>query len=165
MAIKKLPLYFFVFFICFALVSAIAYAQDPLPSWNDGPAKKAIIEFVKATTDKASPKYVPPAARIAAFDQDGTTWMEQPLYSQVMFAFHQVGVMAKKDAKVAGAEPFKTVLSGDKAAIAKLTIKDLEKILFATHTGMTVEAFQASVKEWSAKAKHPRWDRPYTELV
>jgi phosphoglycolate phosphatase-like HAD superfamily hydrolase len=145
---------------------ATAYAQnDPLPSWNEGPAKKAIIDFVKETTDKASPKYVPPEARIATFDQDGTTWVEQPLYTQVMFAFHQVGVLAKQDPKLAGAEPFKTVLSGDRAAIAKLTTKALEKILFATHTGMTVEAFQASVKEWVTKAKHPRWDRPYTELV
>ena len=136
-----------------------------LPSWNDGPAKQAVVEFVQATTTQGSPKFVPPAERIATFDQDGTTWVEQPLYSQVMFAFHQVGVLAKKDPKVAGAEPFKTVLSGDRAAIAKLAIKDLEKIIFATHTGMTVEAFKASVKEWIATAKDPRWNRPYTELV
>ena len=152
---------------CCALLAVVgAYAQtDPLPSWNDGPAKQAIIAFVQATTDQASPKYLPPEARIATFDQDGTTWVEQPLYAQVMFAFHQVGVLAKKDPKLAGAEPFKTVLSGDRAAIAKLSIKDLEKILAATHTGMTVEAFQASVKDWVTKAKHPRWDRPYTDLV
>ena len=143
-----------------------AHAQtDPLPSWNDGPAKQAVVEFIQATTTQGSPKFVPPAERIATFDQDGTTWVEQPLYSQVMFAFHQVGVLAKKDPKVAGGEPFKTVLSGDRAAIAKLAIKDLEKIIFATHTGMTVEAFKASVKEWIATAKDPRWNRPYTELV
>jgi phosphoglycolate phosphatase-like HAD superfamily hydrolase len=162
---KKIPLYFLVIYVCTAFASALAFAQDPLPSWNDGPAKQAIIEFVKATTDTASPKFVPPEARIAAFDQDGTTWVEQPMYSQVMFAFHQVGVLAKKDPKVAGAEPFKTVLSGDRAAISKLTMKDLEKILAATHTGMTVEAFQASVKAWTTTAKDPRWKRPYTELV
>ena len=154
-----------------ALVGALAFgttvaqATDPLPSWNDGPTKQAIVEFVQATTTQGSPKFVPVAERIATFDQDGTTWVEQPLYSQVMFAFHQVGVLAKKDPKVAGAEPFKTVLSGDRAAIAKLTNKDLEKIIFATHTGMTVEAFKVSVKEWIATAKHPRWNRPYTELV
>src|SRR5208283_240160 len=153
--------------LCALLFTVVmAHAQsDPLASWNDGVAKQAIIEFVKATTDQANPKYVPPEARIAVFDQDGTTWVEQPLYAQVMFAFHQVGVLAKKDPKVAKAEPFKTVLSGDKAAISKLTIKDLEKILAATHTGMTVEVFRESVKEWISKAKHPRWDRPYTVLI
>jgi hypothetical protein len=152
---------------CAVLLSIMgASAQtDPLPSWNDGPAKKAIVDFVQATTDKANPKYVPPEARIAAFDQDGTTWVEQPLYAQGMFAFHQVGVLAKKDPKLAGIEPFKTVLSGDKAAIAKLTAKDIGKILAATHTGMTVEAFRSSVKEWISKARHPRWERPYNELV
>jgi phosphoglycolate phosphatase-like HAD superfamily hydrolase len=143
-----------------------AFAQtEPLSSWNDGPAKQAILAFVKATTDTASPKFVQSEARIAVFDQDGTTWVEKPLYSQVMFAFHQVGILAKKDPKLARAEPFKTVLSGDRAAISKLTMKDLEKILAATHTGMTVEAFQASVKEWITTAKDSRWKRPYTELV
>jgi phosphoglycolate phosphatase-like HAD superfamily hydrolase len=165
MAMKKITLYLLICFVCTAFATTMAFAQDPLPSWNDGPAKQAIIEFVKATTDTASQKFVPPEARIAAFDQDGTTWVEQPLYSQVMFAFHQVGVLAKKDPKVAGAEPFKTVLSGDRAAISKLTMKDLEKILAATHTGMTVETFQASVKAWTTTAKDPRWKRPYTELV
>ena len=126
--------------LCLVLaVCAPAGAQtDPLPSWNDGPAKQAILEFVRVTTDKASPKFVAPEARIAAFDQDGTTWVEQPMYTQVMFAFHQVGVMAEKD---------------------------LEKILAVTHTGMTVEAFQAIVQDWIAKAKHPRFQRPFTELV
>jgi len=153
--------------LCILLFLAIrVHAQsDPLPSWNDGSAKQTIIEFVKATTETASPKYVPPDARVAAFDRDGTTWVEQPLYAQVMFAFHQVGALAKKDPKLAGVEPFKTVLSGDRAAIATLKEKDFEKIVAATHTGMTVEAFQSSVKEWLATAKHPRWDRPYTELV
>ena len=88
-----------------ALVGALAFgttvaqATDPLPSWNDGPTKQAIVEFVQATTTQGSPKFVPVAERIATFDQDGTTWVEQPLYSQVMFAFHQVGVLAKKDPK------------------------------------------------------------------
>jgi len=144
----------------------VAHAQsDPLPSWNDGPAKQAIIEFVKTMTDTMSPKYVPPEARIAVFDQDGTTWVEQPFPTQGVFALHQVGVLAKKDPKLAEVEPFKTVLSGNKAAISKLTVKDIEKILVATHTGMTVEAFQASVKEWISSAKDPRWNRPYTELI
>jgi len=153
-------------FCALLFIAVKVHAQsDSLPSWNDGPAKQAILDFVKVTTDSGSPKFVPPEARIAAFDQDGTTWVEQPLYTQVMFAFYQVGVLAKKDPKIAAAEPFKTVLSGDRAAIAKLKMPDLLKILAATHTGMTVEVFQASVKEWIATAKDPRWKRPYTELV
>jgi phosphoglycolate phosphatase-like HAD superfamily hydrolase len=153
--------------LCLVLaVCAPARAQtDPLPSWNDGPAKQAILEFVRVTTDTASPKFVAPEARIAVFDQDGTTWVEQPMYTQVMFAFHQVGVMAEKDPKLKEVEPFKTVLSGDRAAMAKLTMQDLEKILAVTHTGMTVEAFQTIVQDWIAKAKHPRFQRPFTELV
>ncbi len=120
---------------------------------------------MRVTTDKASPKFVAPEARIAAFNQDGTTWVEQPMYTQVMFALHQVGVMAQKDPKMKDVEPFKTVLSGDRAAMAKLTVPDLEKILAITHTGMTVEAFQTIVQDWIAKAKHQRFERPYTELV
>jgi phosphoglycolate phosphatase-like HAD superfamily hydrolase len=147
-------------------VCTTAGAQtDPLPSWNDGPAKQAILEFVRVTTDKASPKFVAPEARIAAFDQDGTTWVEQPMYTQVLFALHQVGVLAEKDPKMKDVEPFRTVLSGDRAAMAKLTIPDLEKILMVTHSGMKVEAFQQIVQDWIAKAKHPRFQRPFTELV
>ncbi len=99
------------------------------------------------------------------FDQDGTTWVEQPMYTQVMFALHQVGVLAEKDPKLKEVEPFKTVLSGDRAAMAKLTMQDLEKILAVTHTGMTVEVFQTIVQDWIDKAKHPRFQRPFTELV
>ena len=128
-------------------------------------AKQAILEFVKVTTDQANPKFVPPEARIAAFDQDGTTWVEQPMYAQVVFALHQVGMVAEKDPRLKDVEPFRTVLSGDRAAIAKLTMPDLEKILAVTHTGMTVDAFKQIVQDWIARAKHPRFQRPYTELV
>jgi phosphoglycolate phosphatase-like HAD superfamily hydrolase len=148
------------------LLGAHAEAQtDPLPSWNDGPAKKAIVSFVKQTTTQGSPQFVDPVARIATFDQDGTTWVEQPLYSQVMFAFHQLGVMAAKDPKLRDVEPFKTVLSGDRTAIAKLTLPDLEKILAVTHTGMTVEVFQKSVQDWIITAQDPRFHHLYTELI
>ena len=132
------------------LVFTQAQAQtDPLPSWNDGPAKQAIVEFVRATTDKASPTFVAPEARIAAFDQDGTTWVEQPMYAQIMFALNQVAVVAARDPKLKDVEPFKTVLSGDRAAIAKLSMPDLEKILAVTHSGMTVEVFQQIVRTGS----------------
>jgi phosphoglycolate phosphatase-like HAD superfamily hydrolase len=138
---------------------------DPLPSWNDGPAKQAIVTFVKDTTNQGSPKFVGPEDRVAAFDQDGTTWVEQPAYVQVLFAFHQLGVMAAKDQKFKEAEPFKTVLSGDSAAIAKLGIPELLKVVTLTHSGMTVEAFQKTVQDWITTAQHPRYKRLYTDLV
>jgi phosphoglycolate phosphatase-like HAD superfamily hydrolase len=153
--------------LCALLFSAIGvYAQsDPMPSWNDGPVKKAIIEFVQATTDKANPKFVPPEARIATFDQDGTTWVEQPTYPQAVYCFERVKVLAEKKPELKKTEPFKTVLSGNREAIAKLTQKDLGKILAATMTGMTVEEFTIDVKNWLASARHPRFKRLYTELT
>jgi phosphoglycolate phosphatase-like HAD superfamily hydrolase len=148
------------------LASAAAYAQsDPLPSWNDGPAKQAIVAFVQATTDQASPTFVPLEARIATFDQDGTLWVEHPLYSQVMYCLERVPAVVKAKPELKDVEPFKTVLSGNREAMAKLTMPDLEKILAATLTGMTVDEFNAEAKKWLTTAKHPRWDRPYTELV
>lgn len=138
---------------------------DPLASWNDGPAKKAILEFVPVTTDKASPKYVPPEQRIATFDQDGTLWVEHPMYTQVIYCLERVPAVVEQKPELKNVEPFKTVLSGDQGAIAKLPLKDFEKILAATLSGMTTEEFQADVKKWLATAKHPRWKRPYTELT
>ncbi|MGA8691924.1 MAG: HAD family hydrolase [Methyloceanibacter sp.] len=138
---------------------------DVLPSWNDGPAKQAIIAFVEATTDKSSPKFVKPEDRIATFDQDGTLWVEHPMYTFMTYALERVPVLAKAKPELSNIEPFKTVLSGDRDAIAKLTTPDLEKILAAALTGMTVDEFQTEVHKWLATAKHPRWDRPYTELV
>jgi len=146
-------------------ISPAMAQNDPLPSWNEGPAKQAILAFVKATTDQASPKFVPPAERIATFDQDGTTWVEQPMYTQVMYCLEQVQAVVKAKPELKNIEPFKTALSGNREAMAKFTMKDLEKILVATLTGMTVEQFNADVKEWLAAAKHHRWKRPYTELV
>ena len=143
-------------------------AADPLASWNDGPAKKAIIEFVKATTDKASPKYVPHEARIATFDQDGTLWVEHPMYSQVMYILESVPALVKAKPELAKVAPYSTVLhvlKGDRAAISMLTMPDLEKLLVATSTGMSVETFSSEAKKWLAEAKDPRWKKPYTELT
>jgi phosphoglycolate phosphatase-like HAD superfamily hydrolase len=144
---------------------AATAAADPLPSWNDGPAKQAILDFVKTTTDKASPKFVAPEDRIATFDQDGTTWVEQPIYSQVLFAFDRVAEMAPQHPEWKTKMPFKAILTGDKEAMAKFTTKDLEVIAMTTHTGMTAEAFTPLVKEWMAKAKHPKFDKPYPQMV
>jgi haloacid dehalogenase-like hydrolase len=149
-------------------VSALAdaaTATDPLPSWNDGAAKQAIIDFVKATTDSAGSKFVPPEERIATFDQDGTLWVEHPMYSQVVYCLDRVPALVKAKPELANVEPFKTVLSGDRGAMAKLTTPDLEKILFATLTGMTVDVFSAEAEKWVAAAKDGRWKRPYTELA
>ena len=143
-----------------------ALAQtDPLPSWNDGVAKKAIVEFVQTSTTQGSPKFVPPAERIATFDQDGTLWVEHPMYSFVMYALERVPELAKAKPELKNVEPFKTVLSGNREAMAKLTLPDLEKIIAATFTGMSVDDFNAEVSKWIASAKDPRWKRPYTELV
>ena len=151
--------------VCLA-TSAPALAQaDPLPSWNDGPAKQAIVAFVQATTVQGSPQFVPPAARIATFDQDGTLWVEHPMYTQVLYCLDRVPAVVKAKPELAKVEPFKTVLSGNLAAIAKLTMPDLMKILAATLTGMSVDAFTADVKQWLTEAKDPRWKRPYTELT
>jgi phosphoglycolate phosphatase-like HAD superfamily hydrolase len=138
---------------------------DPLPSWNDGAAKKAVLEFVRDTTAKGGPRYVPPEQRIATFDQDGTLWVEHPMYTQVVYCLDRVPAVVKEKPELKYKEPFKTVLSGDREAIAKLPLKDLEEILVATLTGMSVDDFQADVKKWLATAKHPRYQRPYTELT
>ena len=140
-------------------------AQDPLPSWNDTAPKKAIIAFVEKVTKEGSPDFVPPAERIATFDQDGTLWVEHPMYSQVMYCLDRVGVLAKEKPELKEREPFKTVLSGDREAIAKLSKEDLEKILMATLSGMSVDEFRAEAQKWLASARDPRWKRPYTELT
>jgi phosphoglycolate phosphatase-like HAD superfamily hydrolase len=138
---------------------------DPLPSWNDTATKKSILDFVRATTNKESPQYVPPEQRVVTFDQDGTLWVEYPMYTQVMYCLERVPDLVKEKPELKDKEPFKTVLSGNLEAIAKLPTKELEEILAATLTGMSVDDFQAEVKKWLATAKHPRFDRPYTELV
>ncbi|MDI7861900.1 haloacid dehalogenase-like hydrolase [Rhizobiaceae bacterium n13] len=152
----------------FVLLFAVATAQaqnDPLPSWNDTVTKQAIVEFVQATTDSAKPTFVPSEERIATFDQDGTLWVEHPMYSQVIYCLDRVPALVAEKPELKDVEPFKTVLSGDREAIAKLPMAELEKLLAATLTGMTVDAFNAEVAKWIASAKDPRWKRPYTALA
>jgi phosphoglycolate phosphatase-like HAD superfamily hydrolase len=154
-----------------AIVAGIALATqaipqtDPLPSWNEGAAKKAIVEFVRVTTDKTSSRFVPPEERIATFDQDGTLWVEHPMYTQVVYCLDRVPAVVKVKPELANVEPFKTVLSGDHEAIAKLSTDDLLKILAATMTGMSVDVFKAEAKKWLETARDPRWKRHYTELT
>ena len=160
--------------VCFAAALAVedldpgtilAQTTDPLPSWNDGPAKQAILDLVRATTEAGSPDFVPPEERLATFDQDGTLWVEHPIYSQVVFALDRVVALAPEHPEWKKKEPFKTVLSGDHKAMEKLSLRDLEEIVFATHAGMTVEAFNTIAADWAAKATDHRWHKPYTELV
>ena len=170
---KTLPSYatFFRVLTFGALLALGMHAQaqtDPLPSWNDGAAKQAIIAFVKDTTTQGSPKFVPPEERIATFDQDGTLWVEHPVYSFVMYALESVPALVKAKPELAKVAPFSTVLEilkGDRAAIAKLTMPDLEKILAVTYTNRPVDQFNAEVTKWIAEAKDPRWKKPYTELT
>jgi phosphoglycolate phosphatase-like HAD superfamily hydrolase len=152
-----------------ALLSTAANAQvtpgAPLPSWNDGPAKQGIIDFVRATAEQGNPKFVAPEERIATFDQDGTLWVEHPLYTQVLYCLDRVAAVVDQRPELKKAEPFKTVLSGNREAIGKLSMHDLETILVATLTGMSVDAFEAEANKWLASAKHPRWNKLYTELI
>jgi phosphoserine phosphatase len=153
-------------FVALCVISAnVQAADDPLRSWNDGAAKSAINEFVRATTDQSSPKFVPLEERIATFDQDGTLWVEHPIYTQVIYCLDRVPAVVKEKPELANVEPFKTVLSGDREAMAKLSMDDLLKILAATSTGMSVDEFETEVKKWLDMARDARWKRPYTELT
>ena len=124
-----------------------ATSGGSLPSWNDGAAKQAIVDFVRATSDRSSPSYVVPEDRIAVFDQDGTLWVEHPMYTQVIYCLDRVPDVVAKKPELKNREPFKTVLSGNREAIARLSMQDLYKILAATLSGMTVEEFNAEAKE------------------
>jgi phosphoglycolate phosphatase-like HAD superfamily hydrolase len=145
--------------------NSIARAQDPLPSWNDTASKKAIVEFVEKITREGSSDFVKPEERIATFDNDGTLWVEQPNYTQVTFAIDEVVAMAPQHPEWRDAEPFKSILADDHEAMLRFTIQDFEKVVAVTHSGMTVQQFQETVKKWLAEAKHPRFKRPYTECI
>jgi phosphoglycolate phosphatase-like HAD superfamily hydrolase len=145
-----------------------AQAQKPEPSlasWNEGPAKEAILSFVRSTTDPSSSDFVTPQDRIATFDQDGTLWVEHPLYTQAMFALDRVHVLAPQHPEWHTQEPFKTVLSNNPAAMARFTEGEWAEIIFLTHAGMSQAAFMDVARQWLTTAKHPRFQRLYTELV
>jgi phosphoserine phosphatase len=150
-----------------ALAAAAAFGQgaDPLPSWNDGAAKARIVGFVQAVTDKSGKDYVAPAERIAVFDNDGTLWSEQPAYFQLLFAIDRVKALAPKHPEWKTKQPFKAVLEGDMKALAASGEKGIAQLVMATHAGMTTDEFARTVREWLAVAKHPKFQRPYSELV
>jgi hypothetical protein len=140
-------------------------AAEPLPSWQEGPSKKAIVEFVQAVSAEGSTDFVAPAERIAVFDNDGTLWSEQPMYFQVLFALAEVERLAPQHPEWKDQQPFKAVLEGDQKTLADSGMEGLMKIIGATHSGVSTEAFISNVRAWLAKAKHPKSQKPYTEMV
>jgi hypothetical protein len=147
-------------------IAAQAAAEtDALSSWNDGPAKQAILKFVQTTTDQSSPEFVPPAERVVTFDNDGTLWVEHPMYTQLAFALDRIKALAPKHPEWKTKQPFKAALDNDLKALAAAGEKGLVELVMASHAGMTTADFEAIVKDWFAKARHPRFKRPYTELA
>ena len=145
---------------------AAAHAQtDPLPSWNDTAPKKAIVAFVEKVTKEGGPEFVPPAERIATFDNDGTLWVEQPMYTQLAFVIARVHELAPQHPEWKTTQPFKGVLEGDMKAVAATGEKGLMELMAATHAGMSLDEFHKMVLDWLATAQHPRFKRPYTECV
>src|SRR5688572_28717472 len=151
--------------LAMAWAFAVAAQTDPLPSWNDGPTKQAIVAFVTDVTREGSPDFVPPPERVATFDNDGTLWIEQPIYVQFAYALDRVKELAPQNPEWKDKQPFKAVLDGDMAALATAGEKGAVEIVAATHAGMTPEQFIGMVKSWLATAKHPRFDRRYEDLV
>ena len=161
----KKTFHFIVVILACVLIPLSAFGQSPLASWNDGPAKQAIMEFVQKVTDPGSPDFVPEAERIAVFDNDGTLWSEQPIYFQFAFAMDRVKALAAANPQWENQQPFKAVLENDMQALAAAGEKGLIEIIMATHAGTTTEEFTRTVNEWLEAARYPRFKRPYTDLV
>jgi hypothetical protein len=142
-----------------------ATTVNPLPSWNDGATKQSILDFVAAVTREGSPDFVPPAERIATFDNDGTLWVEHPMYTQLAFALDRVKALAPQHPEWKDTQPFKAALEGDMKTLAETGEHGLMALLMATHPGMTTNEFQKIVVDWIATARDPRFKRPYTELA
>jgi hypothetical protein len=144
---------------------ARAAASDPLPSWNDGPTKQSILDFVARVTKEGGPDYVAPKDRLATIDNDGTLWVEQPIYTQFAFAIDEVKAQANKHPEWKTTEPFKSILAGDMKGLAASGEKGMVEVMAATHSGMTTTDFDKTVKAWLGTAKHPRFKVLYTDLI
>jgi len=161
---SKLTLIGFVA-VVLAFIATVALAQDQLSSWNGGPTKQAIVDFVARVTKEGSPDFVPVPERIATFDNDGTLWAEQPMYFQFFFALDRVKALAPQHPEWKTKEPFASLLKGNVKGVLKGGERAMLEIVMATHAGMTTEEFEKIVKDWVASAKHPKTKRPYTEMV
>lgn len=156
---------FILFSLCLlCLLTSKQVHADPLPSWNEGQAKNAILQFVRETTQEGSENFIPLAERIATFDEDGTLWVEQPLYVELFFVLDRIKSELSKHPEWRDKEPFKSLLTGAKA-LDHLSKEEIVEIIILTHTSMTVDAFHQSVSDWLETAIHPRFKRPFTELV
>ncbi len=147
------------------LLTLPALAADPLPSWNEGPSKQQIIDFVQAVTVEGSKDYVKPAERIAVFDNDGTLWTEQPAYFEVLFAFDEVKRLARQHPEWKTTQPFQAVLEGDHQALAASGMQGLLKIIGATHTGISTQAFIDNARHWLKQARHPKTGKPFDQMI
>jgi phosphoglycolate phosphatase-like HAD superfamily hydrolase len=154
-------LFVFTFFLAFGAL----HAEDLLPSWNDTAPKKAILAFVEKVTKEGSADYVPPNERVATFDNDGTLWAEQPIYFQFLFAMDRIKALAPQHPEWKTKDPFKSVLAGNMKGLLPLGEKGLLEIMARTHAGMTTSEFDQIAREWFKTARHPRFNRPYNEMV
>lgn len=155
---------------CLTIIAAVILTAgtavaDPMPSWNDGPSKQKIIDFVEATTRNGGPDFISSSKRIAVFDNDGTLWAEQPIYFQLAFAFDRIKAMAPQHPEWKETQPFKAVLENDVKALAASGKRGLTELIMTTHAGMTAEEFESVVLDWVATAKHPKTGRLYTEMI
>ena len=162
---RRTPSVVMTVLIGLVLLSGVAHARDPLPSWHDGKAKQAIVAFVAKVTKEGSPDFVPPDERIATFDNDGTLWAEQPMYFQLLFALDRVKALAPQHPEWQGTEPFASLLKGDVHGALAGGERAMLDIVMATHAGMTTGEFEKIVQDWVATATHPVTKRPYTAMV
>ncbi len=156
---------FVLLLIAIGVLANSAEAGDPLPSWNAGTAKRSIIDFVNRVTQPGSPDFVVSEQRIATFDNDGTLWSEQPMYFQLFFAIDRVKALAPMHPEWKEKQPFKAVLEGDIKTVLASGEHALFELIMATHANNTTEEFSQAVKDWLATARHPKTDRPYTDMV
>jgi hypothetical protein len=165
MRLKTLKAYLLAFAGTALLGTTLRGADDPLPSWNEGPSKRAVLDFVAKVTREGSPDFVRTEGRIAAFDNDGTLWSEQPYYNQVAFALDRIKTLAPMHPEWRDKPNIRAVLDGNIKAVLAGSSRDRLELIATSHAGMTTDEFEQIVTDWLATAKHPRFQRPYTELV
>jgi len=162
---RRFPAFLLALIASLVSCHAALAENDPLPSWNDGSTKQAILGFVQSATDRTGPGFVPPAERIATFDNDGTLWPSHPMYTQLAFALDRIRAMAPQHPEWKTQQPFKAVLDNDLKALAAAGEKGLVELIMASHAGMSTAEFETIVTEWFKTAQHPRFKRSYTELA